>query len=81
MYEQLDEPIKVGAVFQKTHVIPCWFVRQGQRHEIKEIAFTWQDRQGNARLLYFSVSDGRDVYQISFNTETFSWKLDKVFVE
>lgn len=75
--KELHQTIKVGAVFKGGKIIPKWFVWEGRKYEIKEINYTWQDRQGREKLHYFSVTDGVNNYELSFNTEQTVWKLEQ----
>ncbi len=75
---EIDEPIKVGAVFSRGAVRPVWFYRNGRQIRIREIAFTWKTWEGRAAVLHFSVSDGRGLYELQFNIETLGWRLMNV---
>ncbi len=75
---EIDEPIKVGAVFSRGAVRPVWFYRKGRQIPIREIAFTWKTWEGRAAVLHFSVSDGRGLYELQFNIETLGWRLMNV---
>jgi len=75
MLMDIDEPIKVAAVFCRGEIKPVWFSRYGTQLRIREVAFTWQTLQGSARILHFSVSDGQGLYEVCFNTENMEWRL------
>jgi hypothetical protein len=77
MAVEIDEPIAVGAVFSHGDVKPRWFTWNGREIRVREIAFTWKTREGSARVLHFSVTDGQGLYEIVFNTETFMWSILK----
>jgi len=71
----IDELIKVGAVFSKGEVQPVWFAWNGRQVRIKETAFTWKSREGCASILHFSVTDGQGLYEICYNGESLEWML------
>jgi hypothetical protein len=77
--ETLDETIKVGAVFKGGKIIPKWFIWEDREYRIKDINYFWMDRQGREKIQCFSVTDGANNYEISFNTERTLWKLNKIF--
>jgi hypothetical protein len=94
MFTEIDEKIKVGAIFgQDRHFVPkkglnvpfegkikpVWFFWSGRKYQIKEITYAWQDRKGVADLYFFSVTDGQAVFEISFNDKDLIWTLQKVY--
>jgi hypothetical protein len=95
MITEIDEPIKVGAVFGADctsptksfwrvggkKIKPVWFAWKGKQYRIKEVTYTWTNKEGRALVHYFSVTDGQNLYEISYNTETMVWKLIAVEVE
>lgn len=76
----INEPIEVGAVFGKNRINPKWFIWKTRKYAVKETTFTWQDRQGEADILRFAVSDGATLFEISLNKKTMSWTLEKTAV-
>ncbi len=78
MVEVIDEPIDVSAIFRNGRVRPLSFIWNRERYEIKEITYIWNDRQGEAKLYYFSVSDGVNLYELCLNSADMSWRLNKV---
>lgn len=76
--ELLNERIEVLAWFRQTKIYPRAFLWKHKLYKIKNITYAWQERRGQETLSYFSVSTGLDLYQISFNNTTYSWKIDKV---
>jgi hypothetical protein len=75
MAVEIDEPIKVGAVFSRGEVRPVWFSWKGRQVKIKETAFTWKSREGSAVILHFSVTDGQGLYEVCYNMESLGWKI------
>ena len=76
MISQIDKPIRVGAVFEPPDRIrPAWFIWQGRRHLIRDVTYTWTHREGNSWVRNFSVYDGANLYQISYNTGSMVWIL------
>lgn len=76
----INELIEVGAVFGKNKVNPKWFVWKTRKYAIKETTFTWQDRQGEANMMFFSVTSGATLFEISFNQKTLAWRLEKTTI-
>jgi hypothetical protein len=74
----LHEPIRVGAVFSHGTVVPRWFLYRGRKIPVKEVTYTWTEQQGRAVLLHFSVSDGVNLYDLSFLPERLVWNVEAV---
>ncbi|MFB0525929.1 MAG: hypothetical protein ACETVO_00485 [bacterium] len=81
MYEVIEEPIQVGAIFKGSKIKPRWFIWKKRKYPIRDVTFRWQDRKGEETLLYFSVSDGVNTYEICFNQKSLNWFLSKVSIE
>ena len=76
--QDLNERIDCLVWFQNAKIQPRLFVWNNKEYEIKKITYTWQERRGQELISHFSVSTGTDLYQISFNNTTFSWRLNKL---
>jgi hypothetical protein len=82
LVERLDEKIKVRADFGGGTIKPLVFMRRRHIHRVVKVNCRWMDREGTAKIYYFSVtSDSGDVYQIHLNTGDMTWHLDLVMVE
>jgi hypothetical protein len=78
----INEPVKVGAVFGNGEKIrPVWFKWNGRQHRIESITYTWSSRQGRAVVYHFSVTDGANLYELCYNSETSVWQLAQVDIE
>lgn len=76
--QDLNEKIDVLAWFENAKIYPREFSWKGKIYKIKKINYNWQERLGSETLNCFSVDTGSDLYQISFNNTTYSWKIDKI---
>jgi hypothetical protein len=72
---ELNEPVKVGAVFSRGEIRLVWFSWNGRPVRVKETTFAWKTWEGSACILHFKVTDGRGLYEICFNRETLGWRL------
>ncbi len=82
MITPINEPVKVGVVFGNGRKIkPVWFKWQGKQHRIQSITYTWTSRQGRAVIYHFSVTDGANLYELRYNTESCVWELAQVEIE
>lgn len=76
-YNDLNEKIEVLVYFKGGKIYPKEFTWNNQQYKIKRITYNWQERKGETMVSYFSVSTDSDLYQISFNSKTNSWRLIK----
>ena len=76
--DQLNERIEVLAYFKTGKIYPRIFIWNNKKYKIRQITYNWQERQGREAINYFSVNTGSDLYQISFNNTSYSWKIDKI---
>ncbi len=77
----INEPVDVGAVFSRNRIRPKWFIWNSRRYQIKETTYTWRDKQGQAKIIHFSVTDGATLFELSLNQNTLSWCLEQVSME
>ena len=76
MPERIKESIVVAAIFgRRPKVKPVWFVWQNQQHRIARITYTWMDKEGQAKLYHFAVSDGANLYELCYDSEQLTWRL------
>ena len=78
---EVCERIKVGVVFEGSSIIPKWFYWGRKKHDITGVEHTWRSKEGETSLIFFSVTDGCNVYEIRFNLKTTEWRLEKVYME
>lgn len=77
----IGEDISVIASFGLPYKIkPVRFRWQGKLFEIKTITYAWQTMKGSSRFYHFSVSDGKTLYELSFDTGSLLWKLENLEV-
>jgi len=81
MVTQINEPIKVGAVFWGRNVTIRWFVWKGRRVDVQETTFAWQSHKGARDIRNFALSSGSEVYEVSFAPADLSWRLERVHVQ
>ena len=76
--QDLNEKIDCLAWFKNGKILPVAFIWNNKEYKIKNITYNWQERRGRELINYFSVNTGTDLYQISFNNTSYSWKIDKI---
>jgi hypothetical protein len=77
--QRLAENVKVAAVFTPgCKVKPVWFEWHRQKHTITAISYFWTDSLGSATRLHFAVSNGCNLFELSFDSATHNWTLEGV---
>ena len=78
---QINEPIRVLAVFSGGGVEPLRFDWNGHEYEIQAVNGRWTDRNGASCALHFSVQIGDETYYRRFAGREIQWWLDQIAVE
>jgi len=79
---EIGEPIVVAAVFRDNLITPRAFLWRTRRYRIEKIMGHYHYFKGVYRQECYSASCGADdVFEISFDTEDMSWRLERVHVE
>ena len=79
MLQQIREHIRVAAIFGPGNRIrPVWFDWRQHKHTVQEVTCCWDEREGSAVRLHFAVSDGADLYELTYNATTHIWRLATV---
>jgi hypothetical protein len=77
----IGETISVVASFGIPYRIkPVRFRWNGKLFEVKEVTYAWETKEGQTKIHHFSISDGKTLYELSFNTMSLLWRLEKVEV-
>ena len=75
----IGETISVIASFGLPYKIrPVRFKWNERLFEVKEITYSWQTQEGQTRIYHFSITDGKTLYELSFDTASLVWKVEKV---
>lgn len=80
MITEIHEAIKVGAIFgdNKKKLKPVWFIWNGRKYTIRKITYVWTERVGKTVIHYFTVTEGDNLFSISYNTDTLLWTLHSI---
>ncbi len=81
MRTEIEEPVQVGAVFDRGVVSPRWFLWGGRRYAVAKVTMRWQTREGAETILHLGVTDGASLFEMAFNQRTLAWTLASVEAE
>jgi hypothetical protein len=77
----IGETISVIASFGLPYKIrPLRFKWSGKLFDVKDITYIWQTKEGQTKFYHFSVSDGKTLYELSFDTTSLLWRIEKLEV-
>ncbi len=77
--QKIREHIRVAVIFGPGNSIrPVWFDWGRRKYTVREVTYTWRERQGETTLLHFAVTDGADLFELSYNPATQGWTLAAV---
>lgn len=79
--ERLNEPVKVRADFEGGRARPLLFKRGERVFRVERLAASWEDRDGGAKVFYYSVESEGAVYQLSWRVLDNQWYVDAVILE
>jgi hypothetical protein len=77
----IGETISVVASFGMPYRIkPVRFRWSGKLFEVQEITYAWQTKEGRTKIYHFSITDGKTLYELSFDTASLLWRLERLEV-
>lgn len=73
------ETIRVAAIFAPgCQVRPVWFEWRRQKYQVAETSYFWKENFGGSTTLHFAVSDGCNLFELSFDPLDQKWTLEGV---
>jgi hypothetical protein len=79
--EYLNERTKVRADFEGGRAQPVLFKRGNRTLRVERLAASWEDRDGGAKVFYYSVEAEGAVYQLSWRVQDNLWYVDAVMMD
>jgi len=77
--QKIREDIRVAVIFGPGSAIrPVWFDWRRRKYAVREVTYSWQERQGEAAILHFAVSDGASLFELAYDTAGRTWALAAV---
>jgi hypothetical protein len=77
--QKIREDIRVAVIFGPgSSIRPVWFDWCRRKYTVEEVTYSWQERQGEATLVHFAVSDGVSLFELTYNAASRIWSLAAV---
>ncbi len=81
MITEIKEKIEVNVIFSDRKIKILWFIWRGKKYIVKKITFFWKTSDGEKKKYCFALSNGIDVFEVSFIPEDLIWYLEKIHVQ
>ncbi len=78
---ELDEPVVVEATFYGGRIRPVRFKWNNRIIQVRRVTYHWTQRDGLRVIHFFSVTDGKTLYNLSYEADTLYWRLQAVEAE
>jgi hypothetical protein len=80
MITEINEIIKVGAIFKNGNIKIKWIIWNGRKYMIKKITYKWKTKKGDKHIYNFAITDGASIFEVSFIPEDLIWNLEKIHI-
>lgn len=81
MYEEINEPVQVAAIFKNGNLQPVKFLWKGREFLVRVVNLSYSQYEGRSKVYYFAVSDNNNYFKLRFNTDDFNWMLSETYVD
>jgi hypothetical protein len=77
MFQRIAQPVDVLVAFRENRPEPMMF-RWGNKHyQVRRVKTIYSEQSEVGKKIIFSVSDDRDVFRLSFRSDTMRWCLEE----
>ncbi len=80
MITEINERIVVGAVFKNGCIKIKWFIWKKRKIKVERITYRWENKKGKKEIYNFAVTDGVNIFEISFIPEDLVWNLERIHI-
>lgn len=88
-HHRLSENVKVYAIYNETgdrkfphdRLRPFMFIWRNREYHVQDITYVWREIQGQAEVYHFVVSDGANVFELSYNAKALDWTITGTYSE
>jgi hypothetical protein len=88
-HTRLSESVRVYALYRQSgdsrvphdRLRPMMFVWRRQEYRVQDVTYVWREKQGEAEIYHFTVSDGANVFELCYNARSFDWTITGAYSE
>jgi hypothetical protein len=78
-YEDIGDKIEMIALFRDGRINPLKFRWRERVYSVKRVNGEWVSDEGETRMYHYSLmTTGPDVYEITYNSQTKGWMINRV---
>jgi hypothetical protein len=81
VYQLINEPIAVVGIFDLGRFTPRRFKWRQRVHEVNEITFVSDTKDGGVPYRWYSIVSGQEVYRLRHQRQSDVWTLWELWVE
>ena len=74
-------PTDVIAGFTKEGAKPLVFKYAGKKWVVEKVNLVYEQRTGDGKLVYFSVTSQSNYFKLVFETNNLRWRIEEVYHE
>ncbi len=76
-FERIAEPVEVLVAFRESCLEPMMFRWGNKCYQIRRVKTVEKEPMNGGNKIIFSVSDDRDLFRLSFRSDTMVWSLEE----
>ena len=88
-HQRLCENVKVYAIYKETgdrqfphdKLRPVMFIWRNREYRVQDVTYVWRETLGQAEVYHFTVSDGANVFELSYNAKALDWTITGTYSE
>jgi hypothetical protein len=88
-HHRLSENVKVYAIYKETgdqrfphdKLRPVMFIWRNREYRVQDVTYVWRETLGQAEVYHFTVSDGANVFELSYNAKALDWTITGTYSE
>jgi hypothetical protein len=85
----LNENVKVYALYKETgdnrfphdRLKPVMFIWRNREYRVQDVTYVWRETLGQAEVYHFTVTDGANVFELSYNARALDWTITGTYAE
>jgi len=82
MYQEINDPVDVLALFEEGKLKPQRFRWKGNVHRVAQVTGAWLTDKGAFKVRHFALMDEEaNFFQLAYDDRTTAWKVTRIWVE
>lgn len=77
LFERVSQPVEVLVAFREDRPEPVMFRWNNRHYQVRRIKTIFAEPTEAGKTFVFSVSDDRDIFHLSFRSDTMRWLLEE----